>query len=68
VEKRHLRPNSTLAAIAAHPRACAACAYSILKFHSGEAKQSVGGFLRSPADPRYLANDSRSAAETEGLS
>jgi hypothetical protein len=65
VEKRHLRPNSTLAAIAAHPRACA---YSILKLHSGEAKQSVGGLLRSPTDPRYLANDSRSAAETEGLS
>jgi hypothetical protein len=32
-----------------------------LEVHSGEARHPLAAFLRRPADPRYLANDSRSA-------
>jgi hypothetical protein len=54
----HSQPTWTPAAIAARSRASA---NSILKFIVVRLGSPLAAFLRRPADPRYLANDSRAA-------
>jgi len=54
----HSQPTWTPAAIAARSRASA---NSILKFIAARLGSPLAAFLRRPADPRYLANDSRAA-------